>query len=42
MLEAKMDTILKALQGEPQQVQQNVPSEQKHPQNARKGGKTNG
>lgn len=42
MLEAKMDTILKALQGEPQQVQQNVPSEQKPPQNARKGGKTNG
>lgn len=34
--------ILKALQGEPQQVQQNVPSEQKPPQNARKGGKTNG
>lgn len=33
MLEAKMDTILKALQGEPQQVQQNVPSEQKPPQN---------
>ena len=42
MLEAKMDTILKALQGEPQQVQQNVPGEQKPPQNARKGGKTNG
>nr|DAS58817.1 MAG TPA: hypothetical protein [Caudoviricetes sp.] len=42
MLEAKMDTILKALQGEPQQVQQNVPSEPKTPQNARKGGKTNG
>lgn len=39
MLEAKMDTILKALQGEPQQVQQNVPSEQKPPQNARKGAK---
>lgn len=42
MLEVKMDTILKALQGEPQQVQQNVPSEQKPHQNARKGGKTNG
>ena len=42
MLEAKMDAILKALQGEPQQVQQNVPSEQKPPQNARKRGKTNG
>lgn len=41
MLEAKMDTILKALQGNTEEVQQNVPTEQKPPQNARKGGKTN-